>query len=210
MQKQLKRMLEDLLVELKEVFDAEDIKWIEACRKVTDVSSLAMKIKNRGVQLVWMLESMDFAKTAHILDRNLRQVPLMHIQAEFRVYLDRLEEETKKYSIQEVKDIDSKEFIKNFLAKPELFKNIEMVMQAISVGCIKLSVESVAESIISKYNLHNNPLRRISEETAQGEMFISYNGPKFGKSDKLLSEAIWHFANQNNLFENEGKSLVRS
>ena len=38
-QKQLKRMLEDLLVELKEVFDAEDIKWIEACRKVTDVSS---------------------------------------------------------------------------------------------------------------------------------------------------------------------------
>ena len=45
---------------------------------------------------------------------------------------DRLEEETKRYSIQEVKDIDSKEFMKNFLAKPELFKNIEMVMQAIS------------------------------------------------------------------------------
>ena len=61
--------------------------------------------------------------------------------------------ETKKYSIQKVEDIDSKEFIKNFLAKPKLFTNVEMVMQAISVACIKLSVESVAESMISKYNL---------------------------------------------------------
>ena len=49
MQKQIKCMLEDLLDELKDVFDAEDIKWIESWR---NVSSLAMKIKNRGVQLV--------------------------------------------------------------------------------------------------------------------------------------------------------------
>ena len=48
-QKQLKCMLEDLLDELKDVFDAEDIKWIESCR---NVSSLSM---NRGVQLVWIL-----------------------------------------------------------------------------------------------------------------------------------------------------------
>ena len=61
-------------------------------------------------------------------------------------------------------------------------------MQAISVGCIKLSVDSVAESIISKYNLHNNPLRSISEETAQDEMFISYNGPEIGESDEALTK----------------------
>ena len=72
--------------------------------------------------------------------------------------------------------------------------------------------------MISKYNLHNNPLRRISEETAQvaqDEMFISYNGPEFGESDKLLSEALtkhfkpkaWHFANQNNLFENRNVAI---
>ena len=47
--RQLKCMLEDLLLELKDVFDAEDIKWIESCR---NVSSLAM---NRGVLLVWIL-----------------------------------------------------------------------------------------------------------------------------------------------------------
>ena len=43
--------------------------------------------------------------------------------------------ESKKYSIQEVKDIDSKEFIKNFLAKPKFFTNVEMVMQATYVAC---------------------------------------------------------------------------
>jgi hypothetical protein len=63
--------LEDLLDELKFVFDDEDKKWVEASRTVTDITTLAVKIKNRGVQLVWMLESMEFAKTAHALDRNL-------------------------------------------------------------------------------------------------------------------------------------------
>ena len=43
-------------------------------------------------------------------------------------------------------------------------------MQAIFVACIKLSVEAVAEAMISKYNLHNNPLRRISEETTVQEV----------------------------------------
>ena len=63
---------------------------------------------------------------------------------------------------------------------PELYTNIKMVMQAICVGCIKLSFESVAESLISKYNIHNNKLRCISEETAQFEMFIAYNSPEIG------------------------------
>ena len=56
----------------------EDKKWVEASRTVTYITTLAVKIKNRGVQLVWMLVSMEFVKTAHALDRNLRQVPLMN------------------------------------------------------------------------------------------------------------------------------------
>ena len=46
-------------------------------------------------------------------------------------------------------------------------------------------------------------------------MFISYNGPAFGESDELLSEALTnhfkpkacHFANQNNLFENRNVAI---
>ena len=131
--------------ELKFVFDDEDKKWVEASRTVTDITTLAVKIKNRGVQLVWMLESMEFAKTAHALDRNLRQVPLMNIQAQYRVFLDRLVEETSSLSLKEVKELKSKKLIRTFMMKPDLYKNIEMV---ICVGCIKLSVESVADSMI--------------------------------------------------------------
>ena len=52
----------------------QNFKWVEASRTVTDITTLAVKIKNRGVQLVRMLVSMEFVKTAHALERNLRQV----------------------------------------------------------------------------------------------------------------------------------------
>ena len=59
----------------------------------------------------------------------------------------------------------------------------------------------MAEFMVSKYNLHNNPLRSISEENANDEIFLSYNGPEIGESDGLLSEVLtrhfnpkgWHF-----------------
>ena len=41
-------MLENLLDELKFVFDDEDKKWIEASRTVTDITTLAVKIKKQG------------------------------------------------------------------------------------------------------------------------------------------------------------------
>ena len=71
----------------------------------------------------------------------------------------------------------------------DLYRNIGMVMQAICVGCITLSVKSVAE-LISKYYIHNNELRCISEETAHLEMLVAYNGPEIEESDKLLGEAL--------------------
>ena len=37
------------------MLNAEDIKWVEALRKMTDITTLAVKVKNRGVQLIWML-----------------------------------------------------------------------------------------------------------------------------------------------------------
>ena len=88
---------------------------------------------------------MEFEKTAQAFDRNLRQVPLINIQAQFRVFLDRLVEETSGLSLKEVKELDSKELIGKSLMKPDLYRNIEMVLQAIFVVCTQLIVESVAK-----------------------------------------------------------------
>jgi hypothetical protein len=82
---------------------------------------LAVKVKNRGVQLAWMLESMEFAKTAHALDRNLTQATLMNIKAQHRVFLDRLAEETSSLSLKEVKELDSKELTRTFMIRPDLY-----------------------------------------------------------------------------------------
>ena len=72
----------------------------------------------------------------------------------------------------------------------KLYKGIELIIQACAVGAIKISVESVAESMISKYNIQNSNIRPIGEDTAEHEMMIVYNGPEIGEADDVLMEAL--------------------
>jgi hypothetical protein len=93
----------------------------------------------------------------------------MNIQAQFRVFPDRLLDETSSLSLTEVEELDSKELIRRFCT--------DNTGNACNL-CWLHKTESVAESMISKYNIYNNELRLISEETAQSEMFIAYNDPE--------------------------------
>ena len=90
---------------------------------------------------------------------------------------------------------------------PALFREIEMVLQA------TVSVESVAESIISKYALHNSKIRKLNDSTANDEMFIAVNGPELWEADALLAKALgrkfagksgWHFSTKQTLFRTSG------
>ena len=50
------------------------------------------------------------------------------------------------------------------------------------------------ESLIPNYNNHNSKIRRISDEIADFEMMIDYNGPESGEADILLMESpMLHF-----------------
>ena len=89
-------------------------------------------------------------------------------------------------------------------------------MQACAVGAIEVSVESVAESMIWKYNLHNSDIRPIGEDTAEHEMMIDYNGPEIGEADGVLLEALHlHFQGlqkgihfySHNLFRSNGLTV---
>ena len=89
-------------------------------------------------------------------------------------------------------------------------------MRAILEACIKVSVESVAESVISLYSIHNNKIRNIGEEHANDEIFIAVNGPEIGEADPVLKEALdihfknsrsgWHFTT-NTLFKTSGPTV---
>ena len=44
---------------------------------------------------------------------------------------------------------------------PALYREIEMVLEATVIGAIKIGVDSIAESIIPKYALHNSKIRTL-------------------------------------------------
>ena len=64
-----------------------------------------------------------------------------------------------------------------------------------------MTVESIAESVMLRYNTHNSKLRSMSEEAVNNEMWISCNDPELGSADRILSSALskyfrhrnWHF-----------------
>ena len=116
---------------------------------------------------------------------------------------------TKYKTDKQFEETDSKDLIKQFSTTKSLYEGIELIMRATYEAVIKLSVESVAESIISVYNLHKYKIRNIGEETANDELFIAFIRPELGEADITLEAALnlyfaksnghWHFTN--NLFK---------
>ena len=45
-----------------------------------------------------------------------------------------------------------------------------MIMAEAVVGCIKLGLESIAESMISKYNIHSTYIRPITDDSLHKEI----------------------------------------
>ena len=77
-------------------------------------------------------------------------------------------------------------------------------------------MESVAESIISKYGIHNSKIRALKDTTANNEMFVAINGPEVGEADSLLAKALdrkfsgrlgWHISVKQNLFRTSGPTV---
>ena len=111
---------------------------------------------------------------------------------------------------------DSKDLINLFSCTPSLYEGIELIMQSAYVAAIKVSVESVAESVISVYNRHNSDIRPMEENQVNDEMFVSWNGPEIGEADDILKEALeLHFKGSrlgvhfttNNLFVTAGTTV---
>ena len=152
------------------------------------------------------------------IDRNFREYTDLEIANQFRLFLSRLQEATKDHSIEKLEKMDPKELIKQFMVDEKLYTEIEFVMQACVVGSIKISVESIAESMISKYNIHNSKIRQIADDIAEEEMMVDYNGPEIGEADKMLMEALHiHFKDNpkgihfytKNIFRSNGKTVEK-
>ena len=184
---------------------------IEPPRHFTDFISLAIRIKERSAPVINALESKQFSKCCQKVCRSVKDVTSEELRNQFYKLTKRLAILTKDKSIKELEEINSKDLIKRISSSPELYEGIELVLRATYEASIKLSVESVAESVISVYNLHNSKVRNIGEETANDELFIAVNGPEMGEADKTLKEALnLHFAKKHGHWNFTSNSVFKT
>ena len=78
-------------------------------------------------------------------------------------------------------------------------------MHCILAAAVKVSVESVVESLVSRYTNHLTSVRQgTEEEHALGEMIIAENGPELQHADLVVEKSMneywkgrkasgWHF-----------------
>ena len=71
-----------------------------------------------------------------------------------------------------------------------MFEDVEVVIHSICIAAIKVSVESVVESLVSRYENHFNSSRQMSEEHSLEEMVIAENGPLLQHADPILKRAM--------------------
>ena len=90
------------------------------------------------------------------------------------------------------KSISSREIIIEFLKKDKLlYKDVEIVIHCICVGAVKVSVESVVETLVSRYEQHFTPQRQDTDESsAMEEMNIAENGPHLQHADSVIEDSM--------------------
>ena len=82
-----------------------------------------------------------------------------------------------------MKKITSISVLQDFLKTDlKLFNGVEVVLHGICCAAVKVSVESVVESLVSRYESHFNKNRSLDELNAMDEMLVTESGPSIFKA----------------------------
>ena len=76
-------------------------------------------------------------------------------------------------------------------------------MQAVLVSCMKVSCESLLESLVSTFENHFDARRTMNEDSTSEEFMIVVNGPNLSHCDNLVKEAM------DTYWRSNGSSLVK-
>ena len=72
----------------------------------------------------------------------------------------------------------------------EGFEKVWVTVRVILTVCVKVSVESVVESLVSRYENRFTASPQLTEENALKEMIISENGPNLHEANGILEHAL--------------------
>ena len=176
------------------MFDEQAVTTIGHTKTVLNLPDIACRLKgpDGGHIKIAVTQGPVFMNAVRAVPvRSLNVVSDDNLKKQYREFLKRLEKSTRQYSIEQLCEIDPKDILKLFF-QPEsgLFVDIEMVMQAISVCCVKISCESVLESLVSVFENHFDPKRNMKEESTTEEFMIAVNAPSLGHADAVIREAV--------------------
>ena len=196
----LTRLEKDLRTE---VFDETTVKLIERIRFLTDLKSLAKEILKEGHVVVAAKNGRLFVQNVKAITSSLDDVPDEELRDSYKKFLRKLEDYVKN---KDIKKITSMSILQDFLkTKLNLFEGVELILHGIVCGAVKVSVESVVESLVSRYESHFNKNRTLDEKNAMDEMLIAENGPTIFQANSVLKAAMnkywkenskngkWHF-----------------
>ena len=97
--------------------------------------------------------------------------------------------------------LDSKEIIQSILKKENiaLHRNFKVIIHLICVACVKVSVESIVESLVSRYEKHFDSSRQPTEQHSLDELINAENGPFLHHANEMLERQMnpyWRVANR--------------
>ena len=190
-----KRLYDDLSQEL---FENKTVEVVELTRHICDLKSMGEQIQMKGSIVVATLLADTFVKSSKKITDTLHEIPEDILRENFRTLIKALETHLQSKQQQ----TSSKELIKDFLnSEKNLYKGVEVTLQAVCAAAVKVSVESDVESLVSRYEKHLKADRQMNEDNAEEEMEIAENGPLLVHADNLLNKAMnkywnnseWHF-----------------
>lgn len=145
-------------------------------------------MKQNGTTKVVASKASQYLKAIRELPiRSLINVPDDVLNAQFNDLVCRIESLVPTNT--NVQNIDSKDIIKSLIKEStECYKGIERLVPTICCASVKVSVESVIESLISVYEFHFDKLRTVKEDTSEAEMEIAINGPTIAQCDRIVNK----------------------
>ena len=179
-----------------EVFDDCTKEVIKNCRVICDLKSLLEKIYQKGSVRIGLKEAKTFLNAVRNITGSVATVDDGDLMIHYRVFVANLEtlfiKSCKKF---DPSILDSKEIIQSILKKENiaLFRNVKVIIHLICVACVKVSVESVVESLVSRYEKHFDSSRQPTKQHSLDEIIIAENEPLLHHADEILERAMCQY-----------------
>ena len=177
-----------------EVSDDCTKEGIESCRVICDLKSLLEKMYQKGSVIVGLEGAKTFLNAVRNITGSVVTVGDGDLMIHYRLFVANVETLFIKYCKKFNPSIlDSKEITQSFLKKENtaLFRNIKVIIHLICVACVNVSVESVVESLVSRYEKHFDSSRQPTEQHSLDEMIIAAeNRPLLHHADEILERVI--------------------